>query len=303
MKRYKIGTGSQYGVLVADYITTFFINFQEMKDTMRRFWIITFVFLFSAFPSICRAMQISLPDTSYQGDMIVGKVEPPATVYVNDKPLPVSDRGYFIFGVPRLVKKDILVWSKTGRRKTSKIVRVLAYPWKIQRIDGLPNPYVNPSPENLKRIFSDNQKVQSIRLAGANLVPLFLKKGFIAPVKGPVTGVFGSQRILNGEPRSPHNGVDFAAPMNAPVHCPADGIVRLAAENLYLMGNTLMIDHGLGVQSIFIHLNRILVKEGDAVKQGAVIGRVGKTGRATGPHLHWGVSVGTIPVDPARLFD
>jgi murein DD-endopeptidase MepM/ murein hydrolase activator NlpD len=270
---------------------------------MKRFWLMTFVFLFWVSASICQALQISLPDTSYQGDMIMGKVEPPAAVYVNGKPYPVSARGYFVIGVPRLKKKDILVGSKTGRQKASKIVRVLAYPWRIQRIDRLPNAYVNPSPENINRIRNDNQKVQSMRLAMANLVPLFLNKGFIAPVKGPITGVFGSQRILNGEPRSPHQGVDFAAPMNAPVHCPADGIVRLAAKNMYLMGNTLMIDHGLGVQSIFMHLNRILVKEGDAVRQGVVIARVGKTGRATGPHLHWGVSVGTIPVDPARLLN
>jgi murein DD-endopeptidase MepM/ murein hydrolase activator NlpD len=270
---------------------------------MKRFWVVMLVFIFLVFVSICQALQISLPDTSYQGDMIMGKVEPPATVYVNGKPYPVSARGYFVIGVPRLKKKDILVWSKTGQQKASKIVRILAYPWQIQRIDGLPNAYVNPSPENVKRIRNDNQKVRSIRLAMANLVPLFLNKGFTAPVKGPITGVFGSQRILNGKPRNPHQGVDFAAPMNTPVYCPADGIVRLAARNTYLMGNMLMIDHGLGVRSIFMHLNRILVKEGETVKQGTVIGQVGKTGRATGPHLHWGVSVGTIPVDPARLLN
>jgi murein DD-endopeptidase MepM/ murein hydrolase activator NlpD len=261
------------------------------------------VCLCASYTSICHALQISLPDTAYQGDMIVGKVEPPASVYVNGKPYPVGNGGYFVIGVPRLKKKDISVWSKTGRQKVSKTIRVLAYPWQIQRIDGLPDNYVDLSPENIKRIRKENQKVLSIRSAMPDLVPLFLNKGFIAPVKGPITGVFGSQRILNGEPRSPHQGVDFASPMNTPVHCPADGIVRLVARNMYLMGNTLMIDHGLGVQSIFMHLNRILVKEGDAVKQGAVIGQVGKSGRATGPHLHWGVSVGAIPVDPARLLD
>jgi murein DD-endopeptidase MepM/ murein hydrolase activator NlpD len=269
---------------------------------MKRLSMMTLVCLFLVFPSICRALQISLPDTSYQGDIIMGKVDPPAAVYVNNKVIPVSARGYFVIGVPRSMKKDISVRSKTGRQKVSKTIRVLAYPWQIQRIEGLPDAYVNLSPENIKRIRNDTQKVLSVRLAMANLVPLFLNKGFIAPVKGPITGVFGSQRILNGEPRSPHQGVDFAAPLNTPVHCPANGIVRLVARNMYLMGNTLMIDHGLGVQSIFMHLNRILVKEGDVVKQGAVIGRVGKSGRATGPHLHWGVSVGTIPVDPARLL-
>lgn len=270
---------------------------------MKKLLIITLLFLFSANTPICQALQIRLPDTSYQGDMILGKVEPPSTVYVNGKPYPVSARGYFVLGVSRLRKKDILVWSKTGGKKASKIVRVLAYPWPIQRIDGLPNIYVNPSPENVKRIRNDNRKVRSLRMAMANLIPFFLKKGFITPVKGPITGVFGSQRILNGKPRSPHHGLDFAVPMNTLVRCPADGIVRLAARNMYLMGNTLVIDHGLGVQSIFMHLNRISVKVGDAVKQGDVIGRVGKTGRATGPHLHWGVTVGPIPVDPARLLD
>jgi murein DD-endopeptidase MepM/ murein hydrolase activator NlpD len=270
---------------------------------MKKLLIITLLFLFSANTPICQALQISLPDTSYQGDMILGKVEPPSTVYVNGKPYPVSARGYFVLGVSRLRKKDILVWSKTDGKKASKIVRVLAYPWPIQRIDGLPNTYVNPSPENVKRIRNDIRKVRSLRMATANLMPFFLKKGFIAPVKGPITGVFGSQRILNGEPRSPHHGLDFAAPMNTQVRCPADGIVRLAARNMYLMGKTLIIDHGLGVQSIFMHLNRISVKVGDAVKQGDVIGRVGKTGRATGPHLHWGITVGPIPVDPARLLD
>lgn len=269
---------------------------------MKRFWITLLVVLFSALPSICQAIQIRLPDTAYQGDMIVGQVEPSVPVYFNGKPHPVSSQGYFVIGVPRLAKKDISVWSKTADKKVSKTVRVLAYNWKIQRIDGLPNPYVNPSPEGLKRIKNDNRKVRAVRQAKPNLVPFFLEGGFIPPVKGPVTGVFGSQRILNGEPRSPHSGIDFAAPMNAPVHCPADGIVRLAAENMYLMGNTLMIDHGLGVRSIFIHLNQISVKEGETVRQGAVIGRVGKTGRATGPHLHWGVSVGDIQVDPARLL-
>lgn len=268
-----------------------------------KLWIATIVLLFSAVSSPCWALQLSLPDTSYQGDMIVGKVEPPTTVYVSGKAHPVSSNGYFVIGVPRLAKTNLSVWSRTGDKKVSKIIRVLAYKWKIQRIDGLPNRHVNPPPEGLKQIKKDNQSVRTIRQARPHLVPLFLKGGFSPPVKGPITGVFGNQRILNGQPRSPHRGVDFAAPMDASVYSPADGIVRLVAKNMYLMGNALMIDHGLGVQSLFIHLNSITVKEGDHVKQGAIIGRVGKTGRATGPHLHWGVSIGEIPVDPARLLD
>jgi murein DD-endopeptidase MepM/ murein hydrolase activator NlpD len=177
----------------------------------------------------------------------------------------------------------------------------LAFSWQIQRIDGLPKRYVEPSPEALKRIKDDKELVRLTRGAKPNMVPLFLENGFIKPVKSHITGVFGSQRILNGQPNSPHWGVDIAAPIGEPVYSPADGIVNLISKNMYLMGNTLMIDHGLGVRSIFIHLDRINVKKGDFIKQGSVLAHVGKTGRATGPHLHWGVSVGTVPVDPMRL--
>jgi len=258
-------------------------------------------FIFSAVSSPCWALQLRLPETSYQGDLIVGKIQPPAPVHVGGKMIPVSPEGYFVIGIPRLQKKDLSVWTKAGNKKIFKIIRVLAYRWNIQRIDGLPDQYVNPSPENLKRIRNDSQTIQAIRRAKPYPVPLFLKHGFGLPVKGRITGVFGSQRILNGHPRSPHQGVDFAAPLNASVYSPADGTVRLVGRNMYLMGNMIMIDHGLGVQSIFIHLNSITVKKGDQVHRGDIIGRVGKTGRATGPHLHWGVSVGTVPVDPARL--
>ena len=116
-----------------------------------------------------------------------------------------------------------------------------------------------------------------------------------------MSSVYGSQRILNGEPRSPHRGIDIAAPLGTPVVSPADGVVRLVAPNLFLMGNALIIDHGLGIQSTFIHLDRILVRKGARVTQGQTVARVGQTGRATGPHLHWGVSVETLLVDPERL--
>ena len=198
-------------------------------------------------------------------------------------------------------KTDFLVHARYGNEKASKIIRVLAYPWQIQRVDGLPKHYVKPPPEALKRIKDDTEVVRVARRSQSHKVPLFLESGFIRPVRGHITGVFGSQRILNGQPKSPHWGVDIAAPMGEPVYSPADGIVSLVSKNMYLMGNTLMIDHGLGVQSIFIHLDSINVKKGDYINQGSVIAHVGMTGRATGPHLHWGVSVGAIPVDPMRL--
>jgi len=123
------------------------------------------------------------------------------------------------------------------------------------------------------------------------------------PVTGRISGIFGSQRVLNGEPRSPHAGVDIAAPLGTPARSPANGIIRLVVKDTFLMGNVLIIDHGLGVRSIFIHLDSIAVAEGDLVRQGEVVARVGQSGRATGPHLHWGVSVGSTPVDPMRLIN
>lgn len=258
---------------------------------------------FLASPSVGWALQLSLPDRVYQGDIIIGKVEPPSPVFVGGKKYPVSKDGYFVIGVPRLQKTDLPITAIHGNRKVSKTLRVLAYKWKIQKIDGLPKRHVNPPPEAVKQIKRDNQKVRDIRQSGVHPVPLFLRDGFIFPVEGPITGVYGSQRILNGQPRSPHRGVDFAASKGSPVRSPANGIVRLVAMNMYLMGNTLMIDHGLGVVSIFIHLDSIIAEEGDRIKQGEIVARVGKTGRATGPHLHWGVSVGETSIDPARLIN
>ena len=278
----------------------------RMKSSSRFIWNTTLsvsvlFLILSAILSPCWALQLILPESAYQGDTIVGRVVPPATVLVGGKIYAVSPKGYFVIGVPRQQKTDFLVLARYSEEKVSKKIRVLAFSWQIQRIDGLPKRYVEPSPEALKRIKDDKELVRLTRGAKPNMVPLFLENGFIKPVKSYITGIFGSQRILNGQPNSPHWGVDIAAPIGEPVYSPADGIVSLVSKNMYLMGNTLMIDHGLSVQSIFIHLDSINVKKGDYINQGSVIAHVGRTGRATGPHLHWGVSVGTVPVDPMRL--
>jgi murein DD-endopeptidase MepM/ murein hydrolase activator NlpD len=257
--------------------------------------------LFLTFPSVSWALHLRLPARAYQGDLIVGQVEPVGTVTHKGKKLPVSSGGYFLIGIPRLQKTDVLITAMHGKKKISGTVMVMAYNWKVQRIDGLKKRHVSPPPKAVKRIKNDNKKVREIRQAGVHPVPLFLSGGFIAPVKGRITGVYGSQRILNGQPRSPHSGVDIAAAKGTPVVSPANGIVRLAVKDMYLMGNTLMIDHGLGLVSIFIHLDSINAGQGERVKQGDVVARVGQTGRATGPHLHWGISVGPTSIDPARL--
>ena len=248
-------------------------------------------------------LKLALPAKAFQGDMIVGRVLPPSEIWTGGKALAVSPNGYFVIGVARDLKSDIVVLAKTDDERVKRTIRVMARKWRIERIEGLPKEKVSPDPETLRRIKADNRRVHTLRAAPPSLAALFVDKGFSLPVKGRLSGVFGSQRVLNGQPRSPHRGVDIAAPMETPVVCPADGVVQLTAPDMVLMGNTLMVDHGLGVRSIFIHLNRIVVKEGQRVSKGDVIARVGKSGRATGPHLHWGVYVGTVAVDPQKVVE
>ena len=241
------------------------------------------------------------PASAYQGDMVVGRVLPQASVFVGERQAPVSRDGYFAIGIERTQPTDVTVSARRGDEDVRHTIKILARDWDIQRIDGLARSYVHPDPEQARRIEADNRLIAGVREGPPSMEPWFLERGFIQPVNGRVSSVYGSQRILNGEPRSPHRGIDIAAPLGTPVVSPAEGVVRLVAPDLFLMGNVLIIDHGLGVQSTFIHLDRILVRKGARVKQGQAVARVGRTGRATGPHLHWGVSVETLLVDPERL--
>ena len=245
--------------------------------------------------------ELLLPDTAFQGDMIVGRVVPSAQVWARSQALTVSKEGYFVIGVPRDQPSDIVVLAKTGPARIKRTVRILARHWKIERINGLPKQKVSPGKNTLKQIRADAAKVTSVRTSTPSSAGWFIDSGFRMPLAGRISGVFGSQRILNQKPRSPHRGIDIAAPLGTPVVSPAGGVVCLTAKDMVLMGNTLMVDHGLGVRSIFIHLNQILVKEGDRIAQGDLLARVGQSGRATGPHLHWGVFVGAIAVDPLQV--
>ncbi len=259
--------------------------------------------VFAGLPSYCWGLELLVPDRAWQGDVFLGQIRPPASVFVDGTAVPVSVDGYFIIGISRERKNDLVVLGTDGAGKVSARVLIMKYSWAVQRIDGLADEYVEPPLKAMRQIKRDNRRVQNYRTGKSHPEPLFLKDGFAVPVTGPVTSIFGSQRILNGRARSPHRGIDFAAPEGTPVVSPADGIVTFAKTGMYLMGNVLMVDHGLGVRSFFIHLNGILAREGALVKKGEKIALVGKTGRATGPHLHWGVSVGATLVDPARLLN
>lgn len=266
-------------------------------------WLFLAALFLIATAQVSWSLDLELPERSFQGDMVVGRVTPGSTLRVNGRDQTVSPQGYFVLGFSRGLKRDLQVKARNQKESATYTIHTLKYDWNIQHINGLNKKHVDPGYKEIKRIEADRLKIVTVRRTPPYVLPLFLKNGFILPVAGRISGIFGSQRVLNGKSRSPHSGVDIAAPRGTPAHSPADGIARLVAEDTFLMGNVLMIDHGLGVSSIFIHLDSVAVEEGDLVRQGEVVARVGQTGRATGPHLHWGVSVGRTPVDPMRLIN
>jgi murein DD-endopeptidase MepM/ murein hydrolase activator NlpD len=249
------------------------------------------------------SLQLILPETAFQGDLIVGRTDPGTIISTLDNRLVVGARGYFVQPVPRSQKNDIRFTVRYQGQTRSQDVRILAYPWRTQHIKGLPKKYVTPTPEQQQQVIGDIHKVRKIRKDRPYPLPLFLKNGFQRPLNGRITSPFGLNRILNGKPKQFHSGVDLSAPRGHPVKSPADGIVRMVDPSMYLMGKTLILDHGLGVTSIYMHLDKIRVSVGDLIQQGQTIAHVGKTGRVTGAHLHWGVNVGLTPIDPMRLID
>ncbi len=233
-----------------------------------------------------------------QGGLVIGHTRPQARVWMDGQRVMVAPDGSFLLGFTRDAKPEarLEIRLPDGERRVERI-RVKQRRYRVQRIDGLPQRKVTPrSREDLARIRSDRAKVARARKR-ADPRTDFLG-GFTWPVTGPISGVYGSQRILNGKPRRPHMGVDIARPSGTPVRAPADGVVTLAEPDMFFSGGTLFIDHGLGLSTSYLHLSRILVKVGDHVTRGQVVARIGSTGRATGPHLHWGMNLFGKRLDP-----
>ncbi len=246
------------------------------------------------------AGSLELAGPATQGGLLMGVTEPQAAVSLDGRAVEVAADGRFVLGFGRDAKPEaLLVVRHPDGRREERVLAIAQRSYEIQHIEGLPQAMVAPPPEALQRIKAEQALVDAARARDIH-EPMF-KSGFIWPAMGPISGVYGSQRILNGEPRAPHFGVDIAAPVGSPVAAPADGVVTLAEPDLYLTGGTLIIDHGLSLSSTFLHLSAIEVKVGERVRQGAEVGRVGATGRATGPHLHWGMNWGDARLDPALL--
>jgi len=235
-----------------------------------------------------------------QGGLIVGRTDPGTRVSMRKQPIRVSADGHFLVGFSREApeKAWLVLEFPDGTRKVETL-RIKRRKYRIQRIDGLPPKMVTPPPETLERIRRENVMIGKARDVDTE-TPYFLK-GWIWPAQGRISGVYGSQRILNGEPRRPHYGVDVAAPVGTPVVAPSDGVVRLAESDLYYTGGTIILDHGHGLSSAFLHMNDVEVKVGQAVRQGERIGTIGRTGRVTGPHLDWRMSLFGARLDPELL--
>ena len=236
-----------------------------------------------------------------QGSFILGKTDPNSKVFIDDRKVRVSNDGYFAFGLDRDRKNNVLIKVKTGKETKLIEKKVFKRKYKIQRIDGLPAKQVTPPPEVYERIKKDNVLIGKARSIDSKLV--FFKDKFIYPIdKYIITGVYGSQRILNGKPRRPHYGIDFHAPEGTPVKAMMDGEVTLSEKDMYFTGGTIIFDHGHGVSTLFMHLKDVNVKVGQKVKQGEIVGTLGKSGRATGPHLDIRLNWFDVKLDPASVL-
>jgi murein DD-endopeptidase MepM/ murein hydrolase activator NlpD len=261
---------------------------------------IRLLFIFSFF--ICSSvLAVEFKGKFIQGHFILGKTEPGSNIYIDKKKVKVSEDGFFAFGIGKDRKFDITITKNINGNNKKIIKKIQKRKYNIQRIDGLPEKKVTPPEEFYARIKKDNQLIGKAREVDSNLP--FFKEKFIVPVDNAViTGVYGSQRILNGIPKWPHYGLDFAKKKGAPVKAMNNGIVTLSESDLYYTGGTIIFDHGHGVSTLYMHMDKIFVKVGDHIKKGDVVGTVGATGRATGPHLDIRLNWYDIRLDPASII-
>ncbi len=236
-----------------------------------------------------------------QGHYIIGQTDRSAQIFIGKKEIKVSNDGYFVFGIDRDRKFDLTITKIQNGKKEKIIKKVLKRKYNIQRIDGLEESKVTPPESVYKRIKEENNKIGEARAINSNL--LFFKEKFIMPVEGIISGVYGSQRILNGKPRWPHYGIDIAAKKGTLIKSSGSGVVTMAEDDLYYTGGTIIMDHGHGISTIYSHLETVLVSVGDKINIGDIIGTVGSTGRSTGPHLDFRVNWFQTRLDPMSILN
>jgi len=263
-------------------------------SVINRFFLIFFFFFSSA-------NAIEFQGKFLQGHFILGKTNPDAKINIGKKEVRVSKDGFFVFGIDRDQKYDLTFTKIFDGKKTTITKKVLKRKYNIQRIDGLEESKVTPPESVYKRIKKENNAIGEARAINSELQ--FFKQKFIMPVEGIISGVYGSQRILNGKPRWPHYGIDIAAKQGTMIKSSGSGKVTMAEDDLYYTGGTVIMDHGHGISTIYSHLENVLVSVGDLINQGDVIGTVGSTGRSTGPHLDFRINWFQTRLDPMSVLE
>jgi murein DD-endopeptidase MepM/ murein hydrolase activator NlpD len=247
-------------------------------------------------------------DTAWPGgiatiDLGPADRKPPRAWFGHDPVAVITHEGHYkaLVGLPlsqKPGKAQIIVEQGAGRQTRSFTVTGKKYAQQHISLPAGKKSYNNPGHQDLAR-FAQEKMVTA--KAFNHFSPEMPDIRFLKPAEGPYSSQFGLQRFFDNVPRKPHTGLDIAAPEHAPVIAPTSGTVRLTGHH-YFNGNTLIIDHGMGLMTFFCHLNSISVKEGERVHKGQQIGRVGRTGRATGPHLHFSVNMNNVRVDPALFM-
>lgn len=247
-----------------------------------------------------KGLQLQLNGTLTQGALLIGQIAPGASVTYKGKPLKVSPNGHFVMGLGRDAAPQF--WLKVINNQDPQKSKVYAFKvtqrtYKEQRINGVPQKTVTPPTSVLARIKKESAMVGKARRTDTNRTDFLT--GFVTPLEGTITGVYGSRRVYNGKPGRPHYGVDIARPTGTQVVSPAPGVVTLVHKGMFYSGGTLIIDHGFGISTTYIHLSDILVSVGETVQAGKPIALVGASGRATGPHLDWRINWFKVRLDPS----
>lgn len=236
-----------------------------------------------------------------QGSAMQGRVPGNGQLWLNNQRVRITPEGDFFIGFGRDAELQQLLTLKLGdAAPMHQTLTLTKREYRLQQVNGVPQKTVTPKPESLARIREENALIAKARSVDSD--HRFFLERFKPPMDAAISGVYGSQRIYNGTPKRPHFGVDYAGPVGAPVYAPASGIVTLTHDDMFYSGGTLILDHGYGVSSSFLHLSEILVGEGQLVKQGDLIAKVGKGGRASGPHLDWRINWFEVRIDPLKVL-
>ena len=262
-----------------------------------------YLFVFLALFVLLPAYGLELTGVFKQGGFIMGQTDPKARVFLGDAETRVNEKGYFVIGIPRDQQQNSTVKVRLmDAIEETHTVNVEQRTYNVQAIKGVKKEHVNPLTQHMLQIKDDKRQILEARGVFESLPLQSLT--FVNPMKDPyrISGVYGSKRTYNGEERNWHKGVDFAAPTGTPVYAPASGVVRLALADSFFNGNLVILDHGQQFMTIYAHLHSMDVQKGDIVSTGDMLGKVGSTGRSTGPHLHWGLYWRNMPLDPMLLL-